>query len=83
MPHLFEINEKVPVLKLLERWAGEHNTYAVGAEPMSTSTWHINQVILGPECRTVEELEQVVAKIRADLDTLLAAAKVRLAASQA
>lgn len=82
MPHLFEINEKVPVLKLLERWAGEHNTYAVGAEPMSTSTWHINQVILGPECRTVEELEQVVAKIRADLDGMVAEARTRIATSQ-
>ena len=83
MSHLFEPTEEVPILKLLERWAGEHNTYAVGAEPMSTSTWHINQVVLGPECRTVEELEQVAAKIRADLDTLLKAAKIRLNASQA
>ena len=83
MSHLFELQEKVPVLKLLERWSGEHNTYAIGAEPMSTTTWHINQVILGPECKTLAELEQVVAKIRADLDTLLATAKVRLAASQA
>ena len=83
MSPLFELQEKVPVLKLLERWSGEHNTYAIGAEPMSTTTWHINQVILGPECKTIAELEQVVAKIRADLDTLLATAKVRLAASQA
>jgi hypothetical protein len=83
MSHLFEPNEEVPILKLLERWAGEYNTYAVGAEPMSTHTWHINQVVLGPECRTLDELEQVAAKIRADLDTMLAAAKIRLAASQA
>jgi hypothetical protein len=83
MTHLFELQEKVPVLKLLERWSGEYNTYAVGAEPMSTHTWHISQVVLGPECQTLAELEQVVAKIRADLDSLLAAAKVRLAASQA
>ena len=79
MSHLFEPTEEVPILKLLERWAGEHNTYAVGAEPMSTSTWHINQVVLGPECRTVEELEQVAAKIRADLDTLLKAARTKIA----
>jgi len=82
MSHLFEPNENVPILKLLERWSGEQNTYAVGAEPMSTSTWHINQVILGPECRTVEELERVAAKIRADLDHMLAEAKVRLNASR-
>jgi hypothetical protein len=83
MSHLFEPTEQVPILKLLERWAGEHNTYAVGAEPMSTSTWHISQVVLGPECKTLEELEQVADKIRADLDRMLAAAKVRLHASQA
>jgi len=83
MSHLFEPNEIVPILKLLERWAGEHNTYAVGAEPMSTSTWHINQVVLGPECKTHEELEQVATKIRADLDTMLAAARIRINASQA
>ena len=83
MSHLFEPNENVPILKLLERWAGEHNAYAVGAEPMSTSTWHINQVILGPECHTLAELEQVAAKIRADLDRMLAEAKVRLNASRA
>lgn len=82
MSHLFELQEEVPVLKLLERWSGEHNTYAVGAEPMSTHTWHISQVVLGPECRTIAELEQVAAKIRADLDALLVAAKVRLAASR-
>ena len=83
MSHLFEINEKVPVLKLLERWSGEHNTYAVGAEPMSTHTWHISQVVLGPECRTIEELEQVAAKIRGDLDRMLAEARTRLSASRA
>ncbi len=82
MPHLFEPHENVPILKLLERWAGEDNTYAVGAEPMATHTWHINQVVLGPECRTLEDLEQVAARIRADLDALLVAAKVRLAASR-
>jgi hypothetical protein len=81
MSHLFELNEQVPVLKLLERWAGEHNTYAVGAEPMSTHTWHINQVVLGPECKTIAELEQVVAKIRGDLETMLEQARTRMAAS--
>ncbi len=82
MSHLFAPDEKVPIVKLLERWSGQHNTYAVGAEPMSTSTWHINQIILGPECRTVAELEWVAAKIKADLDVMVAEMKKRLAASQ-
>ncbi|MBV9548728.1 MAG: hypothetical protein JO256_03530 [Alphaproteobacteria bacterium] len=83
MSHLFEPDETVPILKLLERWSGEENTYAVGAEPINTHTWHINQVILGPECRTLAELEQVAAKIRADLDRMLAEAKIRINVSQA
>jgi len=82
MSHLFELKEEVPIIKLLERWSGAHNTYAVGAEPMSSTTWHINQVVLGPECKTIAELEAVVAKIRGVLDALLAAAKARIAASQ-
>jgi hypothetical protein len=81
MPHLFEPYENVPILKLLERWAGEDNTYAVGAEPMATHTWHINQVVLGPECRTLEDLEQVAVKIRADLDALLVQARARISSS--
>jgi len=81
MPHLFEPCETVPILKLLERWAGEDNTYAVGAEPMATHTWHINQVVLGPECRTLEDLEQVAARIRADLDALLVQARARISSS--
>jgi hypothetical protein len=81
MPHLFEPYETVPILKLLERWAGEDNTYAVGAEPMATHTWHINQVVLGPECRTLEDLEQVAARIRADLDALLVQARARISSS--
>ncbi len=82
MAHLFELQDDIPVLKLLERWSGDVNGYAVGAEPMATHTWHINQVVLGPECHTIEELERLVAKIRIDLDALVAAAKVRIAASQ-
>lgn len=81
MPHLFEPYETVPILKLLERWAGEDNIYAVGAEPMATHTWHINQVVLGPECRTLEDLEQVAARIRADLDALLVQARARISSS--
>jgi hypothetical protein len=67
------------VLKLLERWGAPANEYAVGVEPLSARTWHLNQVVLGPECHTLAELEQVVAKIRADLDALLAEARAKIA----
>ena len=71
------------ILKLLEHYEAPHNIYAIGGEPLSTSTWHLSQVILGPECRSLAEIEQLVARIRADLDAILVAARVRLIASQA
>jgi len=69
------IRERVKILKLLERWDGPKNEYRIGAEPLSTSTWHINQVLLGPECKTMEEIERVVSDIRTDLDDILAEAR--------
>jgi hypothetical protein len=71
-------NERVRILKLLENWDGPRNEYRIGAEPLSTSTWHLNQVLLGPECKTLEEIERVVADIRIDLDTILAEAKDKI-----
>jgi hypothetical protein len=66
------------ILKLLERWDAPDNEYRIGAEPLSTSTWHINQVLLGPECRTMAEIERVVAEIRADLDDILVEAREKI-----
>jgi hypothetical protein len=71
--------ERVKILILLERWDGPKNEYRIGAEPLSTSTWHINQVLLGPECKTIEEIERVVAEIRADLTDILVEAKDKIA----
>jgi hypothetical protein len=81
MSHLYEPKEEVPILKLLERATEPHNIYAVGAEPMATHTWHISQVVLGPDCTSLEELERVAAQIRADLDALLAQARARISSS--
>ena len=67
------------ILKLLENWNGPHNEYSIGAEPLSVSTWHLNQVVLGPNCRTLAEIEAVVGRIRADLDRILAEARAKLA----
>jgi len=71
--------ERVKILKLLEHWDGPKNEYRIGAEPLSTSTWHINQVLLGPECQTMEEIERVVADIRADLTDILVEANYKIA----
>jgi hypothetical protein len=70
--------ERVGILKLLENWDGPKNEYRIGTEPLSTSTWHLNQVLLGPECKTLEEIERVVADIRTDLDDILAEAKDKI-----
>ena len=72
-------NERVKILKLLERWDGPNNEYRIGAEPLSTSTGHINQVLLGPECKTMEEIERVVADIRTDLADILVEAREKIA----
>ena len=70
--------ERLRILKLLENWDGPKNEYRIGAEPLSTSTWHINQVLLGPECKTLEEIERVVADIRTDLDDILVEARSKI-----
>ena len=71
--------ERVKILKLLERWDAPNNEYRIGAEPLSTTTWHINQVLLGPECKTMVELERVVADIRTDLADILVEAREKIA----
>jgi hypothetical protein len=71
--------ERVKILKLLEHWDGPKNEYHIGAEPLSTGTWHINQVLLGPECKTLEEIERVVAEIRTDLADILVEARDKIA----
>jgi len=72
-------NERVRILILLERWDAPKNEYRIGSEPLSTTTWHINQVQLGPECKTMSELERVVANIRTDLDDILIEAGKKIA----
>jgi hypothetical protein len=71
--------ERVKILKLLEHWDGPNNEYRIGAEPLSTSTWHINQVLLGPECKTMEDIESIVADIRTDLADILVEARDKIA----
>ena len=72
-------NERVRILILLEHWDAPKNEYRIRAEPLSTTTWHINQVQFGPECKTMAELERVVADIRTDLDDILVEARKKIA----
>ena len=71
------------VLKLLERWDAPDNKYSIGTDALSTSTYHMNQVILGPECNSVEELEKIVDDIRSDLDEILTEARDKISSHNA
>jgi hypothetical protein len=71
--------ERVRILKLLENWDAPANEYRIGTEPLSTTIWHINQVQIGPECRTMAEIERVVAEIRTDLDDILVEGRKKIA----
>jgi hypothetical protein len=71
--------ERLRILKLLENWDAPKNEYRIGTEPLSTSTWHLNQIQLGPDCKTMAEIERVVADIRHDLEDILVEARTRIA----
>ena len=71
--------QRLRILKLLENWDAPANEYRIGAEPLSTSTWHLHQVQLGPECKTMAEIERVVADIRTDLADILVEARAKFA----
>jgi hypothetical protein len=75
--------ERVGILKLLEQWDAPDNEYRIGAEPLSTTIWHLNQVQLGPTCKTMAEIERLVADIRTDLDSILAEARKKIAEEKA
>jgi hypothetical protein len=40
MTRFFEPDDKIPILKLLERRPGEHSTFAMGPEPILGYTHH-------------------------------------------
>ncbi len=67
------------ILKLLERWDGPRNEYWIGIEPLAAKTYHIfGEILVGPECKSLEEIERVVADIRADLDQILIQARDKI-----
>ena len=69
------------ILKLLERWDGPRNEYWIGVEPIAAHTYHMGPtVMLGPQCMTLADLEQVATQIRADLDEILSEAKSNIQA---
>jgi hypothetical protein len=75
--------ERARTLILLEQWDAPDNEYRIGGEPLSTTTWHLNQVQLGPVCKTMADIERLVANIRTDLDSILVEARKKIAEEKA
>jgi hypothetical protein len=51
--------------------------------PQSYSTDQDGSILLTPECASIEEIEENIAIMRADLDEILAEAKLRFALAEA
>lgn len=67
------------ILKLLERWDAPQNEYWIGVEPLAAQTYHMGPTIrIGPECRSLEDLEKVIEEIRVDLDAILSEAREKI-----
>jgi hypothetical protein len=68
-------------LRLGQQWPDStpDNKYWIGADPMSSSIQHDDGlIILGRECVSLEDIENVASEIRADLDKTLAEARDKL-----
>ncbi len=68
------------IFQLIERWDGPKNEYWFGVDPLSCDLHHNGQTLIGPQSKTIEELEKVAADIRTDLDIALAEARGKIAA---
>lgn len=71
-------------LFLGQKWPGlaANNIYWIAADPMASAVQHAGGgVMLGSECKTVAELEEVARQIRAELDSVLAEAREKLSGS--
>jgi hypothetical protein len=68
------------IFQLIERWDGPKNEYWFGVDPLSCDIHHNGQTLIGPQSKTMEELEKVAANIREDLDQVLAEARIKILA---
>jgi hypothetical protein len=68
------------VFQLVEQWDGPKNEYWFGVDPLSCDVRHNGQILIGPQSKTIEELEKIAADIRHDLDQVLADARIKIAA---
>ena len=68
------------LLELVENWDGPRNEYWIAVNLLSGTVRHNGQILIGPQSKTIEELERIAAALRADLDRVLAEARDKIAA---
>ena len=68
------------IFRLVEQWDGPKNEYWFAVDPLSCDVRHNGQILIGPQSKTIEELEMIAADIRKDLDQVLTEARVKVAA---
>lgn len=68
------------IFRLVEQWDGPKNEYWFGVDALACDVRHNGQILIGPQSKTIEELEKIAADIRLDLDQVLAEARIKVAA---
>ena len=67
------------ILKLVENWDGPRNEYWISVDPLSAHVRHTGQILIGPESKTVEELERIAQILHSDLERVIAEARIKIA----
>jgi hypothetical protein len=66
-------------LELVENWDGPRNEYWIAVNALSATLRHNGQILIGPESKTIGELEKIAAGLRADLELVLTEAREKIA----
>jgi hypothetical protein len=66
-------------LELVENWDGPRNEYWIAVNSLSAQVRHNGQILIGPQSKSLAELERIAAALRADLDRVLAQARDKIA----
>ena len=67
------------LLELVENWDGPRNEYWIAVNSLSSTVRHNGQILIGPQSKTIEEIERIAASLRADLDRVVAEAREKIA----
>ena len=66
-------------LELVENWDGPRNEYWIAVNSLSAMMRRNGQILIGPQSKTIEEIERVAADLRADLNRVVAEAREKIA----